>query len=570
MSATVVSARSSERHAGVSRVWAVLDGQPTERRVPGTLVVAALAATLGTAAAVWSVWSGHALDYDDASSHLTIARRLWDSNYPGLSQLGTVWLPVPHLLLAPFTLSLWAWRTGAAGAMLGVLCLVATSTALYRTAARLGYRRAARLATVVAFLMNPSVLYIHTTALTEPVLIAGIAASLAGVTRWATSQRTLSPGELAVFGGIPAGAAVLSRYEGWAYFLSATLLVAIVAWRRGGARSVLKPVVGFAAIPSLAILWWLSYNWVLYGDPLEFSRGVYSASALQATTVAEGMAPTGGSLGLSSATYNWSLLYTAGPALLAVAAVALLVSAVLHVMDIRNLVIGVAASTYVFSIVSLYLGKTIQWNLHTLPVDQWNTRFAMSPMLAIALLAGGLLQDVAGGTLQLSSRRVRWLTGWTTPAVATLFAAGLVGQTIWWAQDPWGNSAVMSEATIQVHAKADVREGFLWLREHYDGGKVLIDETSTGYGSMPTLGIPLAQTITRSSGPDFELAVADPQRYAKWVMVQRDAYESGSESATSAQTDMVGTAVRDQPYFLLHYRLVYSNEVDLIFERIDS
>ena len=40
--------------------------------------------------------------YADARSHLTIARRLVDGPNHGIVQLGTVWLPLPHLALLPF------------------------------------------------------------------------------------------------------------------------------------------------------------------------------------------------------------------------------------------------------------------------------------------------------------------------------------------------------------------------------------------------------------------------------------------------------------------------------------
>ena len=40
--------------------------------------------------------------YGDAVAHLHIARRLIDSLNPGIRQIGSVWLPFPHLLMMPF------------------------------------------------------------------------------------------------------------------------------------------------------------------------------------------------------------------------------------------------------------------------------------------------------------------------------------------------------------------------------------------------------------------------------------------------------------------------------------
>ena len=43
--------------------------------------------------------------YADSVSHLVRAREFVDAINPGLfEQLGTAWLPLPHLLLLPFTL----------------------------------------------------------------------------------------------------------------------------------------------------------------------------------------------------------------------------------------------------------------------------------------------------------------------------------------------------------------------------------------------------------------------------------------------------------------------------------
>src|SRR5580698_2761695 len=60
---------------------------------------------------------GDVLLYGDAVAHINIARRVFDSKTPGFLQLGTVWLPLPHLLMMPFLLSNKLWRAGAGGSI---------------------------------------------------------------------------------------------------------------------------------------------------------------------------------------------------------------------------------------------------------------------------------------------------------------------------------------------------------------------------------------------------------------------------------------------------------------------
>src|SRR4051794_21206320 len=67
------------------------------------------AAAAGTLAAIFFFHGGYTLYYGDAEAHLNIARRIVDSHQPGYVQWGTVWLPLPHLLMTPFARidSLW-------------------------------------------------------------------------------------------------------------------------------------------------------------------------------------------------------------------------------------------------------------------------------------------------------------------------------------------------------------------------------------------------------------------------------------------------------------------------------
>jgi hypothetical protein len=88
---------------------------------------------LGGVVAWWFHSSGYTLYYGDAEAHLNIARRVVDSRTPGYDQIGTVWLPVPHLLMLPFASDDSLWRSGLAGVIPSVLCFALAGTALFAT-----------------------------------------------------------------------------------------------------------------------------------------------------------------------------------------------------------------------------------------------------------------------------------------------------------------------------------------------------------------------------------------------------------------------------------------------------
>jgi len=65
------------------------------------MAVGLLAAMVSFTALLYFLQRDLILIYGDAEGHINIARRIFDSRTPGLLQIGTVWLPLPHLL-TPF------------------------------------------------------------------------------------------------------------------------------------------------------------------------------------------------------------------------------------------------------------------------------------------------------------------------------------------------------------------------------------------------------------------------------------------------------------------------------------
>src|SRR5579862_8756877 len=88
------------------------DVQPTPRWDRETALVAQIAACVSFISFAFYFQHRELLLYGDAVAHINIARRVFDSQTPGLLQLGTVWLPLPHLLMIPFLLSDAAWQLG--------------------------------------------------------------------------------------------------------------------------------------------------------------------------------------------------------------------------------------------------------------------------------------------------------------------------------------------------------------------------------------------------------------------------------------------------------------------------
>lgn len=534
--------------------WDRLGRPVTGRQVPGTVVVLVVALIVGFAACLVTTSSGINLAYADTQSHLSISRRIFDSKAPGFTQLGTVWLPIPSLVLIPFAQSLWLWHTGWAAGLLGMICLAGTACGVYRISARVGHLRAGRITAVLLVLANPGILYSFSTAMTEPVLIVTMVACFSGLAHWVTSRRNLSAGEMMVFSGLPAAAATLSRYEGWVLVFGGTLVVLIVAWRRKKSFVyAIKMASAFGILPLVAIVWWLVYNYAVYSNPLEFMNGQYSAANLQKAVADAGLLAYQGNAGLTLWSYNWAVLETSGLLAVVLGIGGALVLAWRRGVSDDALVIWLMIVSYAFSLLSLYLGQTHMNNDQTLPTNWWNNRYALSVLPFLAVL-GGVLVDAV--------RRIPRIGVGALGAVVVLVAA----QTAWWAQD-LDRNAVIAEATgyVAIKEASGTTAAAAYLAEHYDGGGVLMDESAAGNALLPEIGIPISEYYNRSAGELFDEALAAPYTHAKWVFVTT---ADAPELSETGVADLVYDAITRDSSFDTRYRPVFEQGVYVIYERL--
>jgi hypothetical protein len=206
----------------------------------------------------------------DAIAHVNKARGLFDNLEPGLRQLGTVWLPLPHLLMAPLAAIDPLWRSGAAGSLLSVVCFVGTSMFLFLTGFEWTGSRIVAWLAFLFFALNPHLIYLFTTPENEPLMILCASGLSYFLIRWIHDQEWKDFGLAALF----AFGATWTRYEGWALAAAATVLMPIVTRKRRIACSII-----FAGAVSLGPLLWMLFNLFYFEDPLMFAYGAGSAQA---------------------------------------------------------------------------------------------------------------------------------------------------------------------------------------------------------------------------------------------------------------------------------------------------
>jgi hypothetical protein len=264
----------------------------TEKPIPRGewLAMLACCAVASMATLAWSWQHGDLLNYGDAVAHLHIARRVFDARLPRISELGSVWLPLPHLLMMPFVQVYSWWANGIAGAIPSVLAYMAGCAGLYRLSRRWMGRTPAAM-TLVFFAANPNLLYLQTTGMTEPLFVCEMIWLADLLVEWRANLKPAPERARKLLWWVAAVlvAAVYTRYDGWIMALLAWTGIGLVLARSGKLRS--RTFWLASAVVVAAPLVWFAYNAANWGDWLEFMRGPFSAKAIELRTATPGLGP---------------------------------------------------------------------------------------------------------------------------------------------------------------------------------------------------------------------------------------------------------------------------------------
>lgn len=455
------------------------------------VVVVSILAGISATAVTWCLRYGYVLYHGDALAHLNIARRIIDSRTPGWEQIGTVWLPLPHLLMLPFVGNDYLWQSGLAGALPAALCYLLSGLFLYGAVRMAFDSRAAGVAAAGAYALNPNLLYVQSTPMTEPLSFAALTGLLFGLVKL---HRTLH-WRWALFAALAALAGTLARYEGWFLVPCGAMGVWMICRRPG-------PVVLFCSVAALGPLFWLGHNWWYYGDFFEFYRGPYSARAIyQRALDAGGFRYPGDHQWVESFHYfGAAAALCAGPVLSGLGIAGCLAA----VWKKRWALVAFLAMPPLFYLMSIYSSGTPIFVPILFPHSYYNTRYGLA---ALPLLAAG-----AGALVSL------FRANWRAWAAAAVVAAAVMP---WILKPDPGTWVCWKEAEVNSAARrAWTQEAAAFLKAKWRPGDGALASFGDLTGIFTEARIPLRQLLHEGNGPHWFGATQRPDLvlWEEWVV----------------------------------------------------
>jgi hypothetical protein len=484
------------------------------------------------------------LSHYDARGHLVVARRIADNITPGWQQVGAVWLPLPHLLNAiPVQIDL-MYRSGASAVAISIASFAIAAAAIAWIVLELTGSPAAGGAAAAVFGLNPNVLYLQSTPMTEPLLIALTTVSVALLLDWCTTaglkscatsdgcrataltercgsgsatasaERSASGSAMASAErsprpvGIAFALACLTRYEAWPVTVAALAAAVWTLWRRGATLAVaLRRVRPIAIYPAGAVLGFIVFSRVVIGSWF----------------VASGFfVPENKALGLpvlAAAELWWGTHMLSGSLVIAVAAFGLVSLLVMGAVSRRR------ADAWI--VLALAATAALPWAAFV-KGHPFRIRY-MVPLLVIEAIAAG----VAAGL----TRRAHVAAALIVVAIAAYDLRPLDARAPMVVEAQWDrpNGPVRQQVTDCLVAGRD-------------GEKVMASMGSLGHYMQETShdGFALRDYLHEGNGDIWLAALDGPRPYAGWILIE--------EKANGG--DMLAKRARESPHFLDGYARV--------------
>lgn len=482
--------------------------------------------------------------YGDAESHLNISKRVVHSLTPGMAQLGGIWLPLPHLFLAPLVYFDFLWRSGLAGSIVSGICYVITSIYIFKLIYLLTHTLLPSFLGTLVFCLNPNILYLQSTAMTELPLIALFTLSTYFLAEYLLDDTKLLSLIKAAFFGL---LSTLTRYDGWflVVFESFTLFfyygyLFIKTHQSELKQKLLGLVILFSTLAFFGIGLWILWDWLVLGDPLYFTTSPFSAKSQQQGWLARNELPTYHNLPLSFEYYSQTFTENSGLILTVAACLGLTLFLASRRGFIKWLIVLLTLVPFIFYVFTLYIGQSVIFIPNLTPDSfEWqlfNVRYGVVMIPTVAIFFGYLLAFI---------NRIEWhlLLVVVLSTQLFLFYSGNV-QAI---------SRLDGISGLSASKRTDAEN---WLKNNYDGGLVLVDDFARTVSLIRSF-IPMQNTIYIGNKPYWEESLAEPEKHAQWIILQ--------ENDTLWNT-FYNTQEKQQRLFT-YYQKTYTSPTILIFKR---
>ena len=474
------------------------------------------------------------LYYGDAVSHLYSARRFVDSNDPGIIQMGTVWLPLPHLMMLPFSLVDSLFSSGLAG-VVNLPLHALTSVLIYKIVLAQTKRSWIAVIGGLLYASNPNLLYLGITAMTEAPFLLFFVGSVYFLQKWIMQLQDNINFRYILLSSVFISLATLCRYEAWILAPILVLFTIFFAIKKSKDKKIIA-IILISLVSFSGIIFWAGWNQVIYDNPFEFANAQFYAASSQAVE-----RPYRDFLYLQPQ----NVLYIYGAAAVMISGPILLLFAVGGYFSyLREKIKTFPSSIYFF------MSLPVLFTLFTMfigigEMSQWwfNARFATFLTPLVIVLASVAL-------LRLEKINKRLILGVIVTGLfvfqVTSPAFGVVTYL-----DAYGGW------TYKQAPYAKQTSDFLY--ENYDDGKILImTGSSQAHRIMISSSVDLIDYNEGIESFLFKPYFKEPWEYNKWIVIGLEP-DSDSANAVKFWTD-------NKDMLEIHYDTVNQNQYYQVFK----
>ncbi len=474
---------------------------------PWLIALLLLTVTVSVTATWYSFLHHDILIYDDSYSHIRIARSVLDSATPGIAQLGGVWLPLPHLIMLPFIWNDYLWQTGLAGSIPSMICYTITALYLFLAARQLTNNSCASFVGTLVFVLNPNIIYLQTTPLSEPVCFATSTVACFYFIVWVQTDKTkyLTMTAAATF------LATIARYDGWMLFFILFMLIPVIGYVRHHHRQQIEAqLLIFGILGGFGIILWFAWDKVIFGNLLYFKQGLYSSQIQTQYYFHAQLSATTDNLWQSVRYYGFACLDNLGPVVIVLALIAFIKFVIVR-RDItmrKNLAEIFAVLPFLtpllFYVTSFYSGQVIAL-VPGVSSQLFNPRFGSQAAIPAALFIATLIP----GSL-------KFFKLYKSLAIHAILCGVLIGQSI----VIWNSGIVTLEEGQYGNSCIAFQPVDAFLAQHYNGGWILEDTYLGTLNEAQEADIHFKNIIYQGSSSLWKRALQNPGATVDWVIIE--------------------------------------------------